>query len=87
PSPMQAYTAYMADGKFANQCNAMSPVDIGIKDGFRQIQLHDPRYGVDTLYYLRPDFFPERIEVTIHGKTYTKAYSDWNTPVTIEAPQ
>ena len=44
----------------------------GIKDALRQIQLHDTKYGVDTVYYLRSDVLPSRIEITTRGKTFVK---------------
>jgi hypothetical protein len=87
PSPMWAMKAYITDDRFLNHCITSNPVDLGINDGFRQIQLHDARYGVDTVYYLRPDVLPARIEITTRGKTFVKAYTEWNTPIAIEAPQ
>ena len=70
----------------AKACSFVNPVDVGVKDGLDVIQTHDTTHGVDTVFYLRSDGFPARIEVTTRGTTYVTAYSDWNAPIVIEKP-
>lgn len=86
PTMAQAMKAYIDAGTFSKACSLQNPVDIGMKDGFHAIQLHNPTYGVDGVDYLRPDFLPAKIEITTRGKTFVKTYTDWNMPITIEAP-
>jgi hypothetical protein len=83
----QAMTAFVDAGTFSKVCSLQNPVDIGMKDGFHAIQLHNPTYGVDGVEYLRPDFLPAKIELTTRGKTFLQTYTDWNMPITIEAPK
>ena len=87
PPPMLALKAYITDDRFLNHCTTSNPIDVGTRDGFREIQLLDTKNGVDTAYYLRPDLLPARIEITTRGKTFVKTYTDWNTTIGIEAPQ
>ncbi len=78
--------AYSTGDMLLNLCTNSNPIDAGMKDGLRVIQLNITKYGVDRVYFLRPDLLPSRFEITTRGKTYVKTWTDWNMPIEIGPP-